>query len=78
MYDVTYEEILERMLARVSDKFDKEIALYFKTELRLTIKGNWQIFPSYVRGVDFVGYRTFFELHPSSQEQLQELQGENG
>lgn len=23
MYDVTYEEILERMLARVSDKFDK-------------------------------------------------------
>ena len=37
----------------------KEIALYFKTELRLTIKGNWQIFPSYVRGVDFVGYRTF-------------------
>ena len=40
-------------------KLRKEIALYFKTELRLTIKGNWQIFPSYVRGVDFVGYRTF-------------------
>lgn len=40
-------------------KLQKEIALYFKTELRLTIKGNWQIFPSYVRGVDFVGYRTF-------------------
>ena len=40
-------------------KLRKEIALYFKTKLRLTIKGNWQIFPSYVRGVDFVGYRTF-------------------
>ena len=23
MYDVTYENLLERMLARVSDKFDK-------------------------------------------------------
>lgn len=23
MYDVTYNEILERMLSRVSDKFDK-------------------------------------------------------
>lgn len=27
--------------------------------LRLVIKDNYQIFPSYVRGVDFVGYRIF-------------------
>ena len=37
----------------------REIDVYFMRELRLTIKGNWQVFPSYVRGVDFVGYRTF-------------------
>lgn len=37
----------------------KEIAEYFRSELKLTIKGNWQVFPSYVRGVDFVGYRMF-------------------
>lgn len=27
--------------------------------LKLTIKDNWQIFPSYERGIDFLGYRTF-------------------
>ena len=37
----------------------KEINAYFRQNLKLTIKGNWQVFPSYVRGVDFVGYRTF-------------------
>lgn len=37
----------------------REMDVYFMRELRLTIKGNWQVFPSYVRGVDFVGYRTF-------------------
>lgn len=37
----------------------REMDMYFMRELRLTIKGNWQVFPSYVRGVDFVGYRTF-------------------
>ena len=37
----------------------REIDDYFMRELRLTIKGNWQVFPSYVRGIDFVGYRVF-------------------
>lgn len=37
----------------------REMDVYFMRELRLTIKENWQVFPSYVRGVDFVGYRTF-------------------
>lgn len=37
----------------------KEIDLYFKQNLKIRVKDNWQIFPSYVRGVDFLGYRTF-------------------
>lgn len=37
----------------------KEIDEYFKTKLKLKIKENWQVFPTFVRGVDFVGYRTF-------------------
>ena len=36
-----------------------EVQRYFKEELQLKIKDNWQIFPTYVRGVDFLGYRTF-------------------
>lgn len=31
---------------------------YLKT-LKLEMKDNWQIFPTYTRGVDFLGYRTF-------------------
>ena len=38
----------------------KEIQQYFKTELKLNVKGNWQVFPTYIRGVDFLGYRTFY------------------
>ena len=37
----------------------KEIEIYFKDELKLQIKDNWQVFPTYIRGVDFLGYRTF-------------------
>lgn len=37
----------------------KEIDIYFKEELHLTVKDNWQVFPTYVRGVDFLGYRIF-------------------
>ena len=37
----------------------KDIDVYFKNELKLNIKDKWQVFPSYVRGVDFLGYRTF-------------------
>lgn len=40
-------------------RLKEEIDAYFRQNLKLTIKGNWQVFPSYVRGVDFVGYRTF-------------------
>lgn len=37
----------------------REIDFYFRTELKVQIKPNWQVFPSYVRGIDFVGYRVF-------------------
>lgn len=37
-----------------------KISEYLSTHLQLTIKGNWQIFPTAVRGVDFVGYRHFY------------------
>ena len=36
-----------------------EVEAYFEQELKLHIKDNWQIFPTYIRGVDFVGYRVF-------------------
>lgn len=32
---------------------------YFKNILLLKVKDNWQVFPTAVRGVDFVGYRIF-------------------
>ena len=39
----------------------KEIDVYFRAELKLNIKGNWQVFPTFIRGVDFLGYRTFYK-----------------
>lgn len=56
-------------------RLHKEIDAYFKCELKLIIKGNWQIFPSYVRGVDFVGYRIFLNyvlLRKSSCKKFKE------
>lgn len=35
------------------------VELYLRENLHLRIKRNYQIFPSYIRGVDFVGYRLF-------------------
>lgn len=35
------------------------ISTYFMTNLKLMVKNNWQIFPTYVRGVDYLGYRIF-------------------
>lgn len=37
----------------------KDIDGYFINELKLHMKENWQVFPTYIRGVDFVGYRIF-------------------
>ncbi|MEG2018541.1 MAG: RNA-directed DNA polymerase, partial [Clostridium sp.] len=37
----------------------KDIEEYIYLNLKLHLKSNWQIFPTYIRGVDFVGYRCF-------------------
>ncbi|WP_455057709.1 RNA-directed DNA polymerase [Jutongia sp.] len=39
----------------------KEIKVYFHDKLKLQVKDNYQVFPSYVRGVDFLGYRIFMD-----------------
>ena len=36
-----------------------EIEKFLWDVLHLRLKGNWQVFPSYVRGVDYLGYRVF-------------------
>ncbi len=36
-----------------------EIRLYLETELKLEIKGNYQVFPVVARSLDFVGYRHY-------------------
>ena len=38
-----------------------EIREYLKTNLKLTVKGNYQVFPVAARGIDFVGYPTFHD-----------------
>lgn len=37
----------------------ERITAYLRDELKLDMKGNWQVFPTVTRGVDFVGYRFF-------------------
>lgn len=39
-----------------------EIKDYLKSELNLDLKSNYQVFPSDIRGVDFVGYRHFYDF----------------
>jgi len=38
----------------------KRVDKYLAEHLRLKLKGNWQVFPTGTRGVDFVGYRHFY------------------
>ena len=40
-------------------KIKNEINQYLINNLKLQIKDNYQIFPSYIRGIDFLGYRIF-------------------
>lgn len=38
-----------------------KIDRYFQGNMRITLKDNFQVFPTYVRGVDYLGYRSFLE-----------------
>lgn len=40
-------------------KLRVEISNYLNANLDLNLKENWQVFPTYIRGIDFVGYRHF-------------------
>jgi hypothetical protein len=40
-------------------RLQKEVNEYLSINLHLQIKGNWQVFPTFTRGLDFVGYRFF-------------------
>lgn len=42
-------------------KLRVEMSNFMQSKLRLKMKDNWQIFPTYIRGVDFVGYRIFLD-----------------
>lgn len=37
----------------------KRIQEYLKDNLHLSIKKSWQVFPIFIRGIDFLGYRVF-------------------
>lgn len=37
----------------------REITTYLDEHLALNLKENYQVFPTYIRGVDFLGYRSF-------------------
>jgi len=43
---------------RLRDIYNK-VNEYLNTNLKLEIKSNWQIFPTAIRGIDFLGYRFF-------------------
>lgn len=40
-------------------KLKRKVDDYLKENLKLRIKDNWQVFPTYKRGIDFLGYRSF-------------------
>lgn len=43
----------------VLNKLKIEIENYLKDNLKLQLKSNWQVFPTRIRGLDFIGYRFF-------------------
>lgn len=46
-----------------------DIEAYFKTHLKLNIKGNYQVFPVSARGIDFIGYK-FYHTHTLLRKQI--------
>ena len=42
-------------------RMQQEIERFLREKFNLQMKGNWQVFPTFIRGVDFLGYRTFYK-----------------
>ena len=40
----------------------RKIDWYFQTHMMITMKPNWQVFPTFIRGVDYLGYRSFLNF----------------
>lgn len=59
------KEELHQLLAEINE--------YFIQNLKLRIKGNYQIFPSFIRGIDFVGYRIFLNSTLLRKSTCQEM-----
>jgi RNA-directed DNA polymerase len=49
----------------------RSISQYLKTNLKLSIKGNYQIFPVAARSIDFVGYR-FYHTHTLLRKKIKQ------
>lgn len=61
-YTIRYMDdvvILASSKEELHEIFDN-IQIYLKNNLDLEIKSNWQIFPTAIRGINFVGYRHFY------------------
>lgn len=60
-YYVRYADDMIFLLKSKKDlhKLKVKIEIYLKEELKLTLKENYQIFPTFERGIDFLGFRFF-------------------
>lgn len=59
------KEELQALLAEINE--------YMQERLNLRLKENYQIFPSFIRGIDFVGYRIFKDYTLLRKSTCQEL-----
>ena len=55
MDDIVILNKSKKKLHYLRNKIEK----YLNEKLKLSIKGKWQVFPTYTRGIDFLGYRSF-------------------
>lgn len=54
---------------KVLHKIREKVQGYLRDNLELTLKDNWQVFPTRVRGIDFLGYR-FFGSHTTVRKSI--------
>ena len=55
MDDVVVLHGSKEYLHELKSMFDE----YLSNNLKIEIKNNWQVFPTFIRGIDFIGYRNF-------------------